>query len=296
MQTSSKSHTRAPRQRVPLASKPASHHASPAPAEGAPTLAERSETKPWAEEEAGNSGGWWVGEQKVGGLNFSMAPHRLLAPQTRKNPPKYAKTSPSTGFTTAQVCNRPQTCRQTPRRQRHLFPKKCRFLYPKTSLLFPKLPLFFPSDRFATRTKPKNRADRNYTSRTVSPAKLILSPATSCFPLRVSTTPFSNTCPSRIECFTSPPDPASPANFSSLDNSFTLPTPVYENSKTRHPFHERRPRFKNYYNVSGKSPRNVENMRVIYSRRGKIRVAVRGQASKDSPVPAFGLPIFKLTF
>jgi len=26
---------------------------------------------PWAEEEEGNSGGWWAGEQKAGGLSCS---------------------------------------------------------------------------------------------------------------------------------------------------------------------------------------------------------------------------------
>ena len=110
------------------------------------------------------------------------------------------------------------------------------------------------------------------------------------------TTPCSKTCPSRIACFASPPEPASPANFSSLDNSFALPTPVNENSKTRRPLHEHRPRFKNYYNVSGKSPRNVENMPVIYSRRGEIGVGVRGWTSKDAIEPASRLPIFIHTF
>jgi len=32
------------------------------------------EIKPWAEEEEGNSGGWWVGENEVGGLNRSSFP------------------------------------------------------------------------------------------------------------------------------------------------------------------------------------------------------------------------------
>ena len=54
------------------------------------TLAERSETldsgrgrgaraaTPWAEEEEdGNSGGWWMGEQKVGSLNFEPGTKNL---------------------------------------------------------------------------------------------------------------------------------------------------------------------------------------------------------------------------
>jgi len=48
------------------------------------TLVERSETKPWAEEEEGNSGGWWVGEQEVGGLN--PEPGNFPSPRTPFHP------------------------------------------------------------------------------------------------------------------------------------------------------------------------------------------------------------------